>query len=394
MQEQYGEYRQVNGTLALDTFTLFAANAVCMVIMAAAFLLAGRGGHGQPFWKSWAAANLVIAAAILFYMFAGPVSQWVFSAIPNSLLLTGFGLRWQAAREFGRRDPARSFVWGPALVVFAICLVPSLASSHALVYTSTNLLLTVLAAATAWEFWRDRADGLPSRYGLTIAYVFMAFSFGARTIQGYVTGESLSDYLPNDKLLMVHLMLGLVYTCASGAFALSIAYERNAAKLRRAAMYDALTGLLNRGAFEELSRQKLAGSDACAVIVFDIDHFKRINDRYGHAAGDEALRQCAALCRETAADDHVVGRIGGEEFAVFMCNARPEDVALLAERLRLAVDAAIFHCGDRVLRLTVSLGCCWRQSPASEFEAMMHEADAALYRAKDAGRNRVDRIVA
>ncbi|APH73272.1 GGDEF domain-containing protein [Aquibium oceanicum] len=384
----------MSGTYKLDTFTLFAANAVCMVIMAAAFLFAGRDGHGQRYWKSWASANLVIACAILLYMFAESMLQSVFAAVPNSLLLAGFGLRWQASREFGRRHPAKLVVWGPALLIFAICMTAPLIGSRSLVYTSTNLLLTVLAIATAWEFWRDRADSLPSRYGLTGAYVFMAASFGVRTIQGFVSGETLSDYFPDDILLTTHLMLGLVYTCASGAFALSIAYERNSAKLRVSAMYDALTNLLNRGAFEELARQKLASSATSAIVVLDIDHFKQINDRYGHAAGDEALRQCAALCREAAENHHLVGRIGGEEFAIFMPDAGQEDAALLAERLRMAVDASIFRYGDRVLRLTVSLGYSWREASGDEYEKLMREADAALYRAKDAGRNRVERRIA
>ncbi len=391
LEEHTGAY-QVSGTF--DIFTLFAANAICLVIMAAAFLFAGRGGHGHRFWKSWAFANLCIAASILLYMFAGPILQSAFSAVPNSLLLAGFGLRWQASREFGRRDPVKSIVWGPALLMFVICLMAPLIGAGGLVYTSTNLLLTAMAAATAWEFWRDRADKLPSRYGLTGAYAFMAASFGVRTIQGLISGESLSDYIPNDTLLIAHLMLGLVYTCSSGAFALSIAYERNASKLRIWAMYDALTNLLNRGAFEELSRQKLAESASSALVVFDIDHFKQINDRYGHAAGDEALRQCAALCRETAGSNRLVGRIGGEEFAIFMPDAGPEDAAFLAERLRMAVDSTIFRCGERALRLTVSLGCSWRETSGDDYEVMMREADAALYRAKDAGRNRVERAVA
>src|SRR5690606_34806276 len=135
----------------------------------------------------------------------------------------------------------------------------------------------------------------PSRYGIVAAYVVMAASFGSRIVLGLLEAGSLPPHLPQDTALVVHLIVALFHTVASGAFALSIAYERSNIALRHAATHDALTGLANRGAFEARLREILADPSRkpFALALLDIDHFKQINDRHGHAAGDTALRQCA-----------------------------------------------------------------------------------------------------
>src|SRR5690606_30530190 len=141
---------------------------------------------------------------------------------------------------------------------FAVCVAPFAAISYAPAFIVTNVLLTLLAGLAAWEFWRDRADRLPSRYGIVAAYVVMAASFGSRIVLGLLEAGSLPRHLPQDTALVVHLIVALFHTVASGAFALSIAYERSNIALRHAATHDALTGLANRGAFEARLREILA----------------------------------------------------------------------------------------------------------------------------------------
>ncbi|MGE5546716.1 MAG: diguanylate cyclase [Solirubrobacterales bacterium] len=167
-------------------------------------------------------------------------------------------------------------------------------------------------------------------------------------------------------------------------------------ELRRLATTDPLTGAANRRHF-----MGLAGSEAdraaryhhpLSVLMVDVDHFKRINDSHGHAAGDEALKVLVASCGSVLRDVDVLGRLGGEEFAVLLPETDADGAHEVAERLRQAVAAIRVPLADGGdLGFTCSVGFAARPPGGEEtFEAMMKRADQALYRAKQAGRNRVE----
>lgn len=374
----------------MDTETLFTANTIILWVMALALAVAGWGRRHEPWWESWVLANLVLGVALVVFIVEGSLPTLLVATLPNGLLVLGFAFRLRAAREFGGRSAPASIVWAP-LVVLTVFAAPLASVSYGAVFTLTNLLLTILAAAVVWEFWRDRADGLPSRYGLVVAYGAIGASFGWRMFLGIFDAGAMPPRLPQDTALVVHLAIALFHTVASGAFALSIAYERGNAQLRHAASHDALTGLLNRGAFETQLRARLEDrkSKPFALALLDIDHFKQINDRHGHAAGDGALRQCATTCRQVAGGQSVVARVGGEEFAIIL-DAEDEAKAMtLIDRLRGAVGTSPVTYAGRRFRVTVSGGVCHSSAAPCDFDEMMRLADLALYKAKDKGRNRI-----
>lgn len=376
-------------SLILENHTLLAANAAILFVMAGALYLAGRGRRDETYWRSWWQANVLLGVALVFYIVETRLPPLLIAALPNGLLLAGLGLRWRAARQFGGRSTPGLVVWGPALVFALLCAVPLVSSSYGRVYTLANIGLAALSAAAAYEFLRDREDRLPSRYGLVAAYAIMAASFAVRVFQGALDGDTFGYQLPLDIMLTAHLAIALVHTTASGAFALSIAYERGVAKLAHAASHDPLTGLLNRRAFEQAMHRIAAAADApLSLLLVDIDHFKRINDRYGHAAGDTALRACADICRRSVPASAVVARIGGEEFAVVLPGTGPHDAVLASEILCKAVHSApIAHAGQ-TLGLTVSVGLCHGTAGDLDLDEMMRIADKGLYKAKRLGRNR------
>src|SRR5690606_5083688 len=193
--------------------------------------LAGRGRATERHWQSWMIANLVLALALVFYMYEDRLPDVVVVTIPNGLLLAGLGWRWLAARQFGgRRDPV-GVALAPALLFVLLCTTPVVFGSYGAVYTIANILLALTAGASAFEFWRDREDGLPSRHGLVLAYGIMAASFAARVVQGLLVGDSMERGLPDDLMLEIHLVVALLHTVGSGAFAISVAYERSARDL-------------------------------------------------------------------------------------------------------------------------------------------------------------------
>jgi len=161
------------------------------------------------------------------------------------------------------------------------------------------------------------------------------------------------------------------------------------AKVVEEASVDPLTGLLNRGHFLKSLSDMRRTSDAGALLYVDVDRFKRINESHGHAAGDEALRRIAVAMKDCLRSDDIVGRVGGEEFAVFLPNTDPEKAALVAEKVRGSVEQLDFQPSDRKQHaLSVSIGIAEAPQNTSVAE-MLKVADYALHCAKEAGRNRV-----
>ncbi|WP_163881421.1 GGDEF domain-containing protein [Rhizobium laguerreae] len=165
-------------------------------------------------------------------------------------------------------------------------------------------------------------------------------------------------------------------------------------ELRSAAQTDLLTGLYNRRGFEvaasALLTQAEHGSRWISVVLFDLDHFKKINDVHGHDAGDAVLRQVAGIARENFRSFDLLVRHGGEEFLALLPDSTPDDAAIVAERVRLAIEATEIPLpsGD-ILKVTASFGCAGRANEVTNrnFEDLVKRADLALYAAKASGRN-------
>ncbi len=168
---------------------------------------------------------------------------------------------------------------------------------------------------------------------------------------------------------------------------------RSLAELRRLATTDPLTGLANRRAFLDRLEAEVARSrrypQPLALVMVDVDHFKRVNDVHGHPAGDEVLRRIAGVLRSLARETDLVARYGGEEFALLLPNTDEAGARALAGRIRASVAAAGIPWEDRTLRVTASLGVSALEGEADAPEQLVSRADRALYVAKRTGRNRV-----
>jgi diguanylate cyclase (GGDEF)-like protein len=164
-------------------------------------------------------------------------------------------------------------------------------------------------------------------------------------------------------------------------------------ELRRIATTDELTGLLNRREFLDRAGREFSRSlrydDAITMLLLDVDRFKDINDQFGHAAGDEALRRLAQAGEECVRATDIFGRLGGDEFAVLLLETDIADAVRLAERLRSTLDDIVLDTDHGSVSFTVSIGVASRDSETT-LDELMSRADRSLYRAKRAGRDRVD----
>jgi diguanylate cyclase len=166
-------------------------------------------------------------------------------------------------------------------------------------------------------------------------------------------------------------------------------------ELLKVASTDGLTSCLNRQTFTILvdayleRTERLDTRGEAALMVIDVDHFKAVNDRFGHASGDEALRMISHEIKENVRENDLVGRIGGEEFGVFLPGADRHEAGVVAERIRASVNAAMFSPQGGRISLSVSVGATV-YSTRSSFKEMFRMADECLYVAKNNGRNRIE----
>ncbi|CAH1520688.1 Diguanylate cyclase [Vibrio owensii] len=154
---------------------------------------------------------------------------------------------------------------------------------------------------------------------------------------------------------------------------------------------DGLTGLFNRAYWEQSLKEEFAQlkviEGASSLVIFDIDHFKKVNDTYGHHTGDEVIRRTSSLLRKTARSSDICGRFGGEEFTVLLPHTNQEQASYFAERLRKRIEQEIVKVEDFLINYTISIGVCEYKSYFESHTQWLKSADAALYRAKENGRN-------
>ncbi len=169
-------------------------------------------------------------------------------------------------------------------------------------------------------------------------------------------------------------------------------FKEMEAELRRLATTDTLTGINNRGHFMELAQREISRSHrysrACSFVMLDIDHFKKINDSYGHSTGDSVLREFCDVCLNQLRESDIMGRIGGEEFAIVLPECSGVSAEEVAGRIRSAVESHTIITNSRAIRFTVSLGVAEFCSDDG-LESIQERADRALYLAKENGRNQV-----
>jgi diguanylate cyclase (GGDEF)-like protein len=168
---------------------------------------------------------------------------------------------------------------------------------------------------------------------------------------------------------------------------------RQLAEILQLATTDSLTEVANRRCFLERSelerRRAIQYGGPLSLLLLDVDHFKRVNDTYGHAAGDAVLKTLCEAVRHSVRGSDLVGRLGGEEFAVLLPRTDVKTAAELAERIRLGVAASLVRVGAESLAVTVSVGVATMGGPDEAIEAVLRRADALMYQAKAGGRNRV-----
>jgi diguanylate cyclase (GGDEF)-like protein len=375
--------------MLLDTSTLYLVATMVAALLGSMLVFFGNQ-ENIPALKWWGTAYLLGAASVALWTLAGQMLGEMLSLALNAIGFVTCGMVWNASRVFhGRKPNLPGLILGALVWIAAVMTLAPEASNMRM--TIGAAIVAVYAALTATELWSERRGTLQRRWPAIAVPVL----HGVVLMLPILLGDLL--YPHHDgfgssiwvKVFAVELFL---YAVGTVFVIFMLVSERAVTVHKTAASVDPLTGMFNRRGFAEacgrvIEREAKAGRPA-TVLIFDIDHFKSINDRFGHPAGDEILKLFSAVVVNNLRISDLSGRIGGEEFAALLPCPLEEGV-IAAERVREAFEASGIVCEEGPVDTTVSIGVAG--GPAgTELEVLLAAADTALYQAKRGGRNRVE----
>ncbi len=304
----------------------------------------------------------------------------------------GYGVLYIGIRRYLGLVPRTGLVVAGFLVAAALSIA---AVSHGMNFSSLAMtacvtaLFQALTAVTFWKAWRR--DGGLARIGATVIFAASTAASLARAISIVPAWHLEASLVPaNTFWLLAFIALNLLQ---AGSL-LFLVNQSLLDELQYMADYDTLTGLLNRGGLarrmqRQYQRQDATSSQRLGLLCMDLDHFKAVNDTYGHGTGDDVLKCLGKLLRENSRPRDLPSRQGGEEFDMIVEAGSEEELMALAERLRLVVESVPFSTRAGPIAVTISIGAAWSGHSAESLEELGERADHALLDAKRAGRNRV-----
>jgi diguanylate cyclase (GGDEF)-like protein len=256
--------------------------------------------------------------------------------------------------------------------------------------------LSVYDFAAATELARCNGERLPSRWPAVALLVVTGLSYLSWLPLNLAMPISESQWVDASIWFPIVILFTLLLRVALAFIVMSMAKERRAMERRVEAFTDALTGLPNRRALFEaadaLSQDRDLKGEAISVLIFDLDHFKQTNDRFGHELGDRVLKLFAITAQAQCDGTGLVARLGGEEFAAILPGADPLEAVGTGEAVRRAFAKSGAFVDGLAVGATVSVGAASDLGVAGDLSALFRRADAALYVAKRAGRNRVEQL--
>jgi diguanylate cyclase (GGDEF)-like protein len=370
----------------LDGPTL-AFVTICVVALLGLFLiLAWLQQRDMRALAWWGAAYLIGASSLALWAAPGP---WMAlpREVPFAMIFVACGMVWNGVRLFRGRPllPVGAFVGAASWL--ALCQLPAFSEGSARRAVLGVVVVAAYSFFIAFELSRERRKALYSRVAAIIVPCLHAAVFLMPLAIRSLTPEPIAA-----NWLAVFTLETVLYAVGTAFIVLLMVKDHHVNIYRLAASIDELTGLLNRRAFLEnalqLCARQAAHGKPVTLMMFDLDHFKSINDRFGHAAGDDALRLFADVIRKSMRATDIIGRLGGEEFAAVI-DEPMEVAAAIAERVRANFELAGAVVSGHAIGATVSIGAASAANVVTNLDALIARADAALYRAKGGGRNRL-----
>jgi diguanylate cyclase (GGDEF)-like protein len=376
----------------MDIKTLVLALALGNLSLCAALFFFEYESKKSLTLSTWAIAKQCQAVAWFLLYFRGVVPELLSGPVANAALLAGLALDAGALWEGNGRSRWRGYLY-PALALAAGLLLafhvldtsPAVRIAAGSLFVGFFFLAGVLALARAWH------GGSMLRRFLVVSMAALTLVVAGRGLLTAAYPDGLSWVGPN--LMQMIGFGGFYLMMLTNAFGyLLLSREKLQAELARLEIVDPLTDVPNRRGFYQALAPWMAlarrPGQPTAMIILSLDQFKRVNDSYGHAAGDAALKTMVETCKQQLRDSDLMGRLGGAEFAIQLPRTSLEDALMVAERMRRAIEAMPVKAERAVIKLTASMGVTVIRADDSTV-SLFKRADEALQAAKVRGENQV-----
>lgn len=382
---------------ALDPVTCFVIATLMMLLNGGILGLVHRDLPAplRPSAYDWRVSTLLVAGGSVFFAVQAQ-APLLLIPLANGLVMGGLSGYWRALRRFyGRPDSPWLLLHplvGTAALAFFVGVYPSLVA-RVVIATAVWMISFVGCVRTLQR--AGAADTAISRRVLIAIFSSLAILMLARCAYFVLLATQPTSVLDRSSWvnMVTPLLVAVLPVVGTTAYLLLLS-DRIRRQWERAASTDYLTGLANRLTLGQegesrLSRARSHG-DPLAIAVVDVDHFKQINDRYGHDVGDRALQHVAARLQGACRGNDLPARQGGEEFVIVFDRTEASQAHAAGERIRRAVEAVPFLADGQPRTITVSIGVAALTSGDQQFQDLIRRADQALYAAKSGGRNRVE----
>jgi diguanylate cyclase (GGDEF)-like protein len=374
--------------MMIDAFTVLLSGLLVKIVLGTLFLLL-RLRTRRAHWFAWWSVTFYMSAVASLCFLAGGL--WFPIAV--ALLIGSLTCGWQGARAFEKRPPVLTALFGLPAVWLGACLVPGFMESVAnRVFVSSSLVAAILGLC-AYEFWRGRAERLPSRWTVIALFTSLATIFAIRIPLIPVAPFPFGAQPAEPAYIAAFNLLLFFHTLVLAVLLVAMSKEREELTQRTKAQTDSLTGALNRRAFmsrgSRIVQRHQKRRDPLCLVFLDLDRFKALNDLHGHSGGDDVLTGFVNIVHNNIRPTDFLFRIGGEEFCCLLPFTRAQEARAVAERVRRAVEGAYVEVEQVPVKVTVSIGIAATEDFGYEVDTLVRRADMAVYSAKRAGRNRV-----
>ena len=382
--------------MTLDVHTLFMVTIYVEGILGLLLLFVWAQNMALRAVCWWGFAHVTRLASIALFGLYGSSPDLITIDLANALLFTAFAMTWTGARVFDGRPVEPVYLVTGAVLWLLVCRLPLVMDSNNVRSLIISGIITAYVWLTAYEFWCGRSEALISRWPAIVMFFAHGALFLLRTpMIALLPPASVGSGGVYGSVWMTVLSFEVLLLTISSAFLLlAMAKERTELRHRKAAMVDPLTGIANRRSFlhdaSMLAKLHIANPRPTAFLVIDLDHFKSINDRFGHAVGDRVLEIFTEAARKSMRGSDLVGRLGGEEFAAVLADTSREKAVAVAERIRETFAQMAQEVDGHPVCGTVSIGLVHCLERTLDVTELLAQADHALYYAKERGRNRVE----
>lgn len=357
----------------------------CLSITMFAFWMISRR---DGFKLTWSLGILVLVGHVIAYAFYADKPHPVLGALVVGLLPLGLAIIHYAALQFFDRMSSIRRVVTTFALALGIALPALFAGFDGIAFMIQNAAAATLLTMSGNIYFRSRAEAPTPLTLMAGLYYLAAASFALCGLVLLLGGQWTVGGVPDNWAERINIVIAILGLTGAGALSVALDQTRLAQHHRSEAVTDPLTGLLNRRGMILTVPEEALGLFA-AIAIFDLDHFKQVNDRHGHSAGDDVLVRFAQILKAGKRDRDIAVRLGGEEFALVMPRVTDDQAAGMVRRICARLAAEPF-AGKGPFRCTVSAGIGFGDDGHPSIREVLARADQALYTAKKAGRNRIE----